>query len=160
DLAPAVHQIFERSLLVLKSVAKGASALLRSEWLLEHGCDIRILEFLFPPNRPELSGRAHSAVLHLVLVGGNEQLNRTEKLRDFLRSLVTDVLGDGFFKVLVRPFAFDYAERNAVNKQNDVGPPCLAGASALDIELFADMEEVVCGVIPIDVLERAASRVA
>jgi hypothetical protein len=56
-------------------------------------------------------------------------------------------------KILICTLAFDDAERNAVDEENNVRPPCLGRAGTLDIELLTNMEGVVSGIGPIDVFQ-------
>src|SRR5262245_50800528 len=63
----------------------------------------------------------------------------------------------------VRAFAFDNDQRNAVDEQHDVRPPCLMASCSLNHKLLSHMEDIVrqpCSGIPVDVLQRKTLCVA
>ena len=55
--------------------------------------------------------------------------------------------------------ALDDRQGDAVDEQHDVGPPGLGARVALDHEFVTDVEDVVLGVIPVDVAHRVAAGV-
>ena len=81
-------------------------------------------------------------------------------MRDFVGALIAQVLRNGLLKILVRSLAFDDAERDAIDEQNNVRPARLGRAGTLNVELLADMEDVVGENGPVDVFQRTAARVA
>src|SRR5262249_39952141 len=115
-----------------------------------------------PPACPELKRRSRSRVLRLILIDRHEHLRVNEEPRDVFAVLIAQVNRDGGFDrvFFIRPFAFDHDERNAVDEKRDVRAAGLMTARALDLEFCGAVEDVVFGILPVNIIEREALHVA
>src|SRR5512145_44799 len=88
-------------------------------------------------------------------------------MRNFIILLVADVLHDAcknrFFTrtgAKVRPLAFDDDERDAVDKDDDIGAARFVTAALFHDEFIADVIDVVFGMLPVYVIEVETARIA
>ena len=72
-----------------------------------------------------------------------------------IASVVTDGFLDGVFQI--RTLAFNDSQRNAVHEQHNVRSAMVVSSLAFSFILISDMEDIVGGILPVDVLQREAA---
>ncbi len=121
----------------------------------------------FAPYRPIFFGGGSRGVHGFVLADAEQELRILEEVRDFVILLVADVLGDRFKNGLfacscsfIRSLAFDNDERDAVDKDDDIGAAGFITTALLHNEFIADVIDVVFGMLPVYVIEVETARIA
>ena len=121
----------------------------------------------FAPVRPIFFGGGSRGVHGFVCADRKQELRIHKEMRDFVILLVANVLGDacknGFLAracALIRTLAFDGDERDAVDKDDDIGAARFITAALLHDEFIADVIDVVFGTSPVYVVEVKTARIA
>ena len=121
----------------------------------------------FAPVRPIFFGGGSRRVHGFVCADRKQELRIHKEMRNFVILLVADVLGDacknGFLAracAFIGSLAFDDDERDAVDKDDDIGAARFITAALLHDEFIADVIDVVFGMLPVYVIEVETARIA
>ena len=118
--------------------------------------EIRFVEFLLPPSRPELLGGFGRGVTAIGAAEGKEKLGIREQLRYLVDLLVADVLADplinhGFVGIAgIGPLGLDHNQWKPVHETNQIGPPRMGSARGQHLELLRDDEAIGGRIVPVD----------
>ena len=114
------------------------------------------------PFAPELGGRSRGGIAAEAVADGQKQGTIDVKATDAVVFLVAQVLR---YSLFLRAFdvgtlTFNDDQRDAIDKQYDIGAVGVAGTRTCDGKLLGDVIDVVLGVLPVDVTHGVALLVA